>query len=318
MADVVGFSRMMRRDEDGTTDRILGFHEGVRLDVERHGGRVVSTAGDSVFGEFESIIAALECAAAIQRGLGAENEGKADGERVDVRIGLHLGDVIVEDHSVFGDGVNVAARLEQIADPGGIMLSEAVYQVVRGRTDLPMEALGAKKLKNIDEPMRVYRIGPDALGGAASSTGAASSRHRDRGRTIRDAVDAAVERASDESEGQFGSVVDADDRTPSTVAALFDPGTLSLLVMGVLGILGRTSGWTDNSVYPFLGAWFVGMALGRSGRRLSRRRGVGSLFAVIGLGVGTAFLGSVVLRAVVWVMAAAMLGGAIRSMGKAE
>jgi adenylate cyclase len=151
MADVVGFSKMMERDEEGTTSLILEFHAHVRETVEQHGGRVVGTAGDSVFGDFDSIVEALDCATEIQRHLHAENAAIPQEERIEARIGLHLGDVLVEEYNVFGDGVNIAARLEQLADPGGIVLSEAVYQQVKARSDLPFEEMGTRTLKNIDQ-----------------------------------------------------------------------------------------------------------------------------------------------------------------------
>ena len=154
----------MGRDEEGTTARIVDFHVRVRSIVESHGGRVVSTAGDSVFGDFDSVVEALDCAAEIQGNLHAANRGMVADDRIDVRIGLHLGDVIVEEYNVFGEGVNIAARLEQLADPGGIVLSEAVYQQVKARSELPITEIGTRTLKNIEEPIRVFRIGPEAFG----------------------------------------------------------------------------------------------------------------------------------------------------------
>src|SRR5499433_3454502 len=115
MVDVAGFSRLMGRDEEGTTTRIRAFHTRTQALVEAHEGRVVDTAGDSVFGEFDSVVNAVRCAQAIQEAQAAANTSREPAERVETRIGVHLGDVIVQDYHVYGDGVNIAARLQSIA-----------------------------------------------------------------------------------------------------------------------------------------------------------------------------------------------------------
>lgn len=158
MVDVSGFGRMMGRDEEGTTARIREFHTRTRSLVEAHEGRVVDTAGDSVFGEFDSVINAVRCAQAIQQTQATVNAASAPGERVEPRIGVHLGDVIVQDYHVYGDGVNIAARLQAVADPGSICVSEAVYQQVYRKVDLAFEDLGVRELKNIEHPIRLYRV----------------------------------------------------------------------------------------------------------------------------------------------------------------
>ena len=164
MVDVSGFSRMMGRDEEGTTARIREFHVRTRSLVEAHEGRVVDTAGDSVFGEFDSVVHAVRCAQVIQHTQAAINAALQPEDRIETRIGVHLGDVIVQDYHVYGDGVNIAARLEAAADPGGICVSEAVYQQVRTKLDLTFEDLGVQALKNIDYPIRVYRVRPPQPG----------------------------------------------------------------------------------------------------------------------------------------------------------
>jgi len=158
MVDVSGFSRMMGRDEEGTTARIREFHSRIRSIVEEHEGRVVNTAGDSAFGEFDSVVNAVRCARAIQNTQAAINATRSPEEHIETRIGVHLGDVIVQDYQVYGDGVNIAARLEALADPGGICLSEAVYQQVFQKLGLTFEDLGVQKLKNIEYPIRLYRV----------------------------------------------------------------------------------------------------------------------------------------------------------------
>ena len=158
MVDVSGFSRMMGRDEEKTTALIREFHGRTKALVESHQGRVVDTAGDSVFGEFDSVVNAVRCAQAIQDAQAQVNTGRSSDERIETRIGVHLGDVIVQDYHVYGDGVNIAARLQSIAAPGSIFVSEAVYQQVHSKVDFAFEDLGVRELKNIEHPIRLYRI----------------------------------------------------------------------------------------------------------------------------------------------------------------
>jgi class 3 adenylate cyclase len=158
MVDVSGFSRMMGRNEERTTALIREFHDRTRRVVQAHHGRVVDTAGDSVFGEFDSVVNAVRCAQAIQEAQAAANASQVPTERIETRIGVHLGDVIVQDDRVYGDGVNIAARLQTIAAPGSICVSEAVYQQVYTKLDLAFEDLGVHELRNIEHPVRLYRM----------------------------------------------------------------------------------------------------------------------------------------------------------------
>jgi class 3 adenylate cyclase len=158
MVDVSGFSRMMERNEERTTALIREFHDRTQGLVEAHEGRVVDTAGDSVFGEFDSVVNAVRCAQAIQDAQASANTDREPGERIETRIGVHLGDVIVQDYRVYGDGVNIAARLQSAAAPGSICVSEAVYQQVYKKLDLTFEDLGIRELKNIEHPIRLYRV----------------------------------------------------------------------------------------------------------------------------------------------------------------
>jgi class 3 adenylate cyclase len=158
MVDVSGFSRMMGRNEEATTALIREFHNRTGGLVEAHEGRVVDTAGDSVFGEFDSVVNAVRCARAIQEAQVVANARREPGDRIETRIGVHLGDVIVQDYHVYGDGVNIAARLQTIAEPGSICVSEAVYQEVYKKLDLAFEDLGVQELRNIEHPIRLYRV----------------------------------------------------------------------------------------------------------------------------------------------------------------
>jgi TolB-like protein/class 3 adenylate cyclase len=155
-ADVAGFSRWMGKDEAGTLEALRASREVLVAQITAHQGRIFGGAGDSVIAEFASAVEATEAAIAIQRALA--NAPKATTPQLRFRIGLNLGDVIVEGDNLFGDGVNVAARIESLAEPGGIALSQAVYEQIRGKIDITAEALGPQRLKNIATPVEVYRI----------------------------------------------------------------------------------------------------------------------------------------------------------------
>jgi class 3 adenylate cyclase/TolB-like protein len=166
-ADIVGYSRLMESDEEGTLSRQNDhLAELVNPRIQAHRGRVFKTTGDGFLAEFPSAVDAVMCAAEIQRGMDdREAEVRAD-RRISYRIGINVGDIVHQDDDLYGDGVNVAARLESLADTGGIMVSESVFYPVRNKVDLGFEDLGEQKLKNISEPVRVYRVrlDPDAVG----------------------------------------------------------------------------------------------------------------------------------------------------------
>ena len=168
-ADVVGYSRLMGINESGT----LAALKSVRSDVidgkiAEHQGRVVKLTGDGMLVEFPSVVNAVACATEIQRGIRDRNRGLPQDSRIEFRIGVNVGDVIVESDDIFGDGVNVAARLESIAAPGGITISGPVRDHLGNRLDLTFEDMGEQTLKNIERPIRVYRVLLD--GAAAQST----------------------------------------------------------------------------------------------------------------------------------------------------
>jgi class 3 adenylate cyclase len=249
MVDVSGFSRMMGRDEEGTTALIREFHDRTLRLVESHQGRVVDTAGDSVFGEFDSVINAVRCAQAIQDAQAAVNADRQPSERIETRIGVHLGDVIVQDYRVYGDGVNIAARLQSVAAPGSICISEAVYQQVNKKLDLTFEDLGVRELKNIEHPIRLYRVvssGPDR-----------SAEITDERRDAR-----------------------REPFLPAALAwkdALLHPWSLVPLVLGVYfmaTVLGLPPG---GRVFPSIGAVLAGVGVGRV---LRLRTGRTALFPI--------------------------------------
>jgi adenylate cyclase len=169
-ADVVGFSRLTGADEEGTLARLRGLR-GDLIDpaVAAHHGRIVKRTGDGALVEFHSVVEAVRCAIEVQTGMVGRNAGVARERRIEFRIGVHLGDVIEEsDGDLMGDGVNIAARLEGVAAPGAISLSEDAYRQVKGRLGIAVSDLGEVRLKNIAEPIHVYSL---AVGGAKSSEG---------------------------------------------------------------------------------------------------------------------------------------------------
>ncbi|MEY2484366.1 MAG: adenylate cyclase [Verrucomicrobiota bacterium] len=162
-ADVVGYSRLMGANETGTLAALKALQtDFIDGKIAEHQGRTVKLTGDGMLVEFPSVVNAVACAAELQRGMRDRNAGVPQDRRIEFRIGVNLGDVIVEGEDIFGDGVNVAARLESIAKPGGITISGSVRDHVGNRLDLAFEDMGEQTLKNIDRPVRVYSI---ALGG---------------------------------------------------------------------------------------------------------------------------------------------------------
>jgi adenylate cyclase len=158
-ADVVGYSRLMGTDEAGTLDALTNLRsEFIDSKIAEHQGRTVKVSGDGLLLEFPSVVNAVRCAAEIQRGMRDRNANVPQERRIEFRIGVNLGDVIVQDEDIFGDGVNVAARLERIAKPGGIAISGSVRDQIGNRLDLVFEDMGEHKLKNIEQPVRVYSL----------------------------------------------------------------------------------------------------------------------------------------------------------------
>jgi adenylate cyclase len=172
-ADVAGFSRLMESDEEATLATLKARLATLTSFIERHGGRVVNTAGDAVLAEFASVVRAVQCAAEIQRELGARNETLAPERRMAFRIGINLGDVIVEGSNLFGEGVNLAARLQTMAEPGGICIAGSVYEQVRNKLAVHFAFLGDQTFKNIGDRVPVYRIDLGATAPPATSTDAA-------------------------------------------------------------------------------------------------------------------------------------------------
>ena len=159
-ADIAGYSRLMGADEEGTLAELRSCQtELIGPCITAHHGGIVKTTGDGMLVRFASPVEATRCAVEIQQGMTARNADLPDHKRLQFRIGINLGDVIVEDGDIFGDGVNVAARLEALAEPGGICISRSVRDQVRDRVTLAFEDLGEQQVKNIARPLHVYRLG---------------------------------------------------------------------------------------------------------------------------------------------------------------
>jgi adenylate cyclase len=163
-ADVVGFSKLMGLDEEGTLARIRALRsEIVEPRVQERNGRIVKTTGDGFLIEFPSPVEAVRCALAIQEALASSEAAQEPSQAIQMRIGINLGDILIEpDGDIYGDGVNVAARLEQLAEPGGVCISGAVHEVVRDRVAVAFEDRGEQQVKNIARPIRLYSTGSGA------------------------------------------------------------------------------------------------------------------------------------------------------------
>ena len=172
-ADVAGYSRLMGADEEGTLSRLNAHRrEFLEPTVAEHNGRIVKRTGDGLLIEFGSAVDAARCAIQTQQGMALRNKDVPADLRIEIRIGIHVGDIIIEDGDIFGDGVNIAARMESIAQPGGICISDDAYRQVRDKVNVKFEDFGEQQLKNIARPMRVYQFGGEAPAvDAASSVG---------------------------------------------------------------------------------------------------------------------------------------------------
>jgi len=176
--DIAGYSRLMGADEEGTL-RQLKVHRKELVDpkITEHRGRIVKTTGDGMLVEFVSVVDAVRCAVDIQRGMAERSTGVPADKRIEFRIGINVGDIIIDGDDIFGDGVNVAARLEALADPGGIMVSSVVHDQVRDKLSFGFEDMGEQSVKNIARPIGVHRVSiAEAAPLAAAQPAAAASK----------------------------------------------------------------------------------------------------------------------------------------------
>jgi len=169
-ADVAGYSRLMAADEEGTLAALKTLRREVAdPKIKEHRGRIVNTTGDGLLSEFASVVDAVRCAVEVQSEIAARNADVQAERRIDFRIGINLGDIMIDENDIFGDGVNVAARLEALADPGGICVSRVVRDQVRDKLAVPFEDMGEQQVKNIARPVRAYRVVLTAMAGRAST-----------------------------------------------------------------------------------------------------------------------------------------------------
>jgi adenylate cyclase len=182
-ADVEGYTRLMEADEAGTLASLRKCRAAMTTLVERHDGRIVNTWGDAVIAEFPSVVEAVQCAVETQQEIFSQNGGLPESRRMRFRIGIHLGDVMVEGDDVYGDGVNIAARLQELAEPGGILISGPVYDQVHNKLSIGFDCLGQQSLKNVANPVTGYRV----LQGGAETRPVASRPSVRRGPAVRSA-----------------------------------------------------------------------------------------------------------------------------------
>src|ERR1700719_2172655 len=170
-ADVAGYSRLMGGDEEGTHERLKSHRrEFVDPKIGDHSGRIVQTTGDGRLAEFPSVVDAVRCAAELQRAMIDREAGMPEDRRIRFRVGINLGDIIVEDDDIFGDGVNVAARLEAVAEPGGLCISRMVRDQIRDKLAYAFEDLGYQSVKNIARPVRVYALRAESVADLPASS----------------------------------------------------------------------------------------------------------------------------------------------------
>jgi adenylate cyclase len=159
-ADVEGYARLMEADEAGTLATLRRYRAAMATLIERHDGRIVNTWGDAIIAEFASVVEAVQCAVETQQELSSHNTALPDSRQMKFRIGINLGDVMVEGDDVYGDGVNVAARLQELAEPGGILISAPVYDQVHNKLSVRFDCIGQQRVKNVLNPVMSYRVMP--------------------------------------------------------------------------------------------------------------------------------------------------------------
>src|SRR5210317_278523 len=165
-ADAVGYSRLMGDDEEATIRTLTEYRETITTQVNQHKGRVVDSPGDNVLAEFASVVDAVRCAVETQKLIAERNADLPENRGMLFRIGVNLGDVVDEDDRIYGDGVNITARLESLAEAGGICISGTAFDQVKGKLEVGYKYLGEQKVKNIKEPVRIYKmlLDPDDVG----------------------------------------------------------------------------------------------------------------------------------------------------------
>jgi len=235
-ADFAGYSRLMSQDEGGTLATLKAYRAAMTQLIDESRGRIVGTAGDSLLAEFPSVVQAVECAVQIQRVLAERNATLGPERRMLLRIGINLGDVLVEGNDLFGDGVNIAARLQGLAEPGGILISGTVFDQVKDKLTLGFDYLGPQAVKNIAATVPTYRI-------LTKSGEAAPADHR-----------AAPPEATADGSGGEPPAPRGDDRVHRLVTSAIYGGAVIALLFAINLLSGGTTWWVQ---WPALGILFV-------------------------------------------------------------
>src|SRR5690349_19255084 len=163
-ADMAGYSRLMGADEEGTLERLKAYRRQlIDPKIREHHGRIVKTTGDGMLVDFPSVVDAVKCAVEVQRAMLDRNAETPEDKRITFRIGINLGDVIIDGDDIYGDGVNIAARLEALAEPGGICISRVVRDQIRDKLPYPFEDMGEQTVKNIARPVRIFSLPPETI-----------------------------------------------------------------------------------------------------------------------------------------------------------
>lgn len=186
-ADVVGYSRLMRDDEGSTVSRLAAYREIFSNLVLQHRGRIVDMSGDNVLAEFSSVVDAMQSAVSIQKELKARNSDLPENQRMHFRIGINIGDVIEDENRIYGDGVNIAARLEALAEPGGICISRTAYDQIESKLPLGYKYLGEQNVKNINKPLHAYRVVIEPSNGNHISSNSMEDLRKEHGQTRHEA-----------------------------------------------------------------------------------------------------------------------------------
>jgi len=218
-ADVAGYSRLMEADEEGTHERLKAhLRELVDPKIKEHRGRTVKNTGDGLLAEFSSVVEAVRCAAELQRGMADRNAEVPEDKRITFRVGINLGDVIAEPDDIYGDGVNVAARLEALAEPGGICISRVVRDQIRDKLIYPFEDRGEQSVKNIARSVQVYALRPEAIAELPATSVLATAPRRRRAAPLAMAAAAAGALVIAVIAGGFGRRRDPLPRRPQQSA----------------------------------------------------------------------------------------------------
>jgi adenylate cyclase len=258
-ADVVGYSRLMAADEAATLAALTRHREAIGELIGQRSGRLVGTAGDSVLAEFPSVIEAVQCAVEIQQVIGAANADLPDDRRMLFRIGVNMGDIIAKDGDVFGDGVNVAARLQALAPPGGICISRAVRDQLRDKAPFVFEDWGERAMKNIARPVRVFEVRFSGAPGPTETVTAAVSAPEAGGSATTEAADDPAE-GDDEAaiELAFWDTVKDSEASPDFIAYLerFPTGNFAALARTrLIGLTAAAEAEGDEEVKLEIAYW---------------------------------------------------------------